>query len=317
MRELILKIKEEVISSKFCIGIENQIKEEFLSFDDINDIYNAHTSPPSDAVLPSIPNFQRKIEDKKFYSKIIDFLQRSGISRENEITALIIQSDNPKILGLPWEIFLVDRKFYSRLRPNTIIRRSINQITNDEKVNLSRKKLYMTCFSKLKSPLGTNDITLDILKEIQELYLLFKPNMDIEANIRSGDLRNLTGEYSFVHYGGHGDENSLSGKDRSLNADDFKKIKAELLFLNTCESGLQHLNINSLCYNLINLGDFKYVIGMQHTIESEYALDFAKNFYSGLQKSKGDVLKSFSSALNETPSRPTTICHLIPVIYGG
>lgn len=314
MRELILKIKEEVISSEFSIGIENQIKEKFLSFDDIKDIYNAHASPPSAAVLTNVADFQERIQNRNFYKKITNFLQRNG---EKEITALTIQSGHPIILGLPWEIFLEDTKHHRPLRPNTIIRRSINQITNDGKVNLGRKKLYMTCFSKLKSPLGANDITLDILKEIQELYSVFKPNMDIEANIRSGDLRNLSGEYSFVHYGGHGDENGLSGQDRLLNADDFKKVKTELLFLNTCESGSQHLNINSLCYNLISIGNSRYVIGMQHTIQSEYALDFAKNFYNELQKSKGDLLKSFSSALNETRFLPITTCHLIPVIYGG
>lgn len=281
--------------------------QESLPIKDIKDVYNSSLGDQVDC-LPTIPSFTKKIVIKDFYREIEELLNRN---RELRIV-LSVKSRDPKILGLPWELLLEDKEYHIPRRPNLLLRRCIKKIGNSNKIDLGKSKLYFTCFSKLKPP-GA-DITGSICDEIKNINSLFE-DMKIETEATKEEIKKLTSEFSFIHYGGHGRTGCIEIKDGVLYATDFKNVKSDLLFLNCCQSGSQTSFINNLCYELIKSGNFKYIIGMQYKIEDKYALDFAQKFYEKLEKNNGDALRALLGTQETVHIPPTGQSHLIPVIY--
>lgn len=296
--------------SEYYSVLLNKTHKQSLSLKEIDDLYNLPNG--QSFLLPTISYFKKLIENKDFYNEIKETLDRDW---EIEPVLLTVKSREAKILGLPWEIFLVDEEHQLVRRPNLLLRRCIGEIQGENKIDLSKDKLYLTYFSKLKTPggLGT-DITESICDEIKNTNILFK-EIEIKAEITKEEIRSLNGEFSFVHYGGHGVAGYIETKNDRLGATDFRNIKSELLFLNCCQSGYQKRSINSLCYDLIKLKNFKFVIGMQYNVKDEYALDFTKNFYEELKKNNGDVLNSLFQTQIETRLSPTTQSHLLSILY--
>lgn len=287
----------------------NKTSKHSLSLQEIEDLYDLPTE--QSFLLPTISDFKKLIENKDFYNEIKETLDRDW---ENQPFLLTIKSEDAKILGLPWEIFLVDEEHQLVRRPNLLLRRCIGDIQDENKIDLSKDKLYLTCFSKLKTPGLGIDITGSICDEIKNINNLFN-EIEIKAEITKAEIRSLNGEFSFVHYGGHGVAGYIEAKNDRLGATDFKNIKSDLLFLNCCQSGYQTRSINSLCYGLIKLKNFKFVIGMQYNVKDRYALDFAENFYEKLNDNKGDVLNSLFRTQTETPFPPKTQSHLLSILY--
>lgn len=288
----------------------NKTSKYSLSLEEIEDLYNLPNG--QSFLVPTISYFKKLIENKDFYNEIKETLDRD---LGEEPFLLTVKSDEAKILGLPWEIFLLDEEHQLVRRSNLLLRRCIGEIQVENKIDLSKDKLYLTCFSKLKIPgISGTDITGSICDEIKNTKNLFN-EIEIKAEITKEEIRSLNGEFSFVHYGGHGVAGYIEAKNNRLGATDFKNIKSDLLFLNCCQSGYQTRSINSLCYDLIKLKNFKFVIGMQYNVKDRYALDFAKNFYKKLNDNKGDVLNSLFRTQIETPSSPTTQSHLLSILY--
>lgn len=286
----------------------NKTSKYSLSLEEIDDLYNLPNG--QSILLPTISYFKKLIKNKDFYNEIKEILDRD---LGEEPFLLTIKSEDAKILGLPWEIFLVDEEHQLVRRPNLLLRRCIGEIQDENKIDLSKDKLYLTCFSKLKIP-GVSDITGSICDEIKNINNLFN-EIEIKTEITKAEIRSLNGEFSFVHYGGHGVAGYIEAKNNRLGATDFKNIKSDLLFLNCCQSGYQTRPINSLCCDLIKLKNFKFIIGMQYNVKDEYALDFAKNFYKKLNDNKGDVLNSLFLTQIETRFSPTTQSHLLSIVY--
>lgn len=296
--------------SEYYSVLLNKTHKQSLSLEEIKDLYNLPTG--QSFLLPTISDFKKLIENKDFYNEIKETLDRD---LANEPFLLTVKSREAKILGLPWEIFLVDEEHQLVRRPNLLLRRCIGEIQGENEIDLSKDKIYLTCFSKLKTPgVSGTDITGSICDEIKNTNILFN-EIEIKAEITKAEIRSLKGEFSFVHYGGHGVAGYIQAKNDRLGATDFRNIKSDLLFLNCCQSGYQTRSINSLCYDLIKLKNFKFVIGMQYNVKDGYALDFAKNFYEKLEKNNGDVLNSLFRTQIETRFLPITQSHLLSILY--
>lgn len=285
----------------------NGTYQQALPTKDVEWIYRLSSGGRVDLSPASSP-FRQKIETADFYQEIQDLLNRH---RDRKII-LTVKSRDPRILGLPWELFAVDTERLALRRSNLLLRRCTNNIVDGNCIDLNKEKLYLTCFPKLKV-LGS-DITESICEEIKSIHSRFG-DIVIRAEVTKGQIRELKSEFSFVHYGGHGTVGGIDIKDGMLDANDFKNVKSELLFLNCCQSGSQTYLVNNLCYELIKLESFRYVIGMQYNIEDRYALEFTKKFYEQLREGNGDVLNSLLIAQKTVRISPTSPSHLVPVIY--
>lgn len=256
---------------------------------------------------------------------IPDELKREYWSFKDDITSLLIASDEPSI---PWEIIKPYRD---------------NEIHGFfcEQFELSRWVTGKVGWTHqlpegIALPVEPNDNGSDVVKADEEMEFIkslsnLHPGIKVISPINSCQevkdfIRNK--EFAIMHFICHGKfDNSLPNNsviilsDGRLNASEIHGAAGEkrpLIFINACEvgnSGFSVTGIGGWARRLIEEVHVCAFIGAMWEVQSELSFKFSKYFYTNLLKDKQPIAKAFLNARrairDEAPSNSTWLAYVL------
>lgn len=318
----------------------NGTLQERVPYSDFQDIFSTTTEESVVALgigksILVTDETKTNVPDGTPLKRALDFLLANKLPEGKEFltedSELVIESDSPLFLRLPWERFInLKQTAVFRQVPNgTPSTRQENAAKNHAKFLILRSHAYI---------LGNTDIgelgdrpKLEINSMVDQLMDKFQVpfrvgHISIIKHATKVEMSGVDfGLFHYVHmimHGGANGELYLEDANRpehidALTRDDFitllkgKAVDGRMLFfLSFCHSGGGDIFETNLSFELVNRGIAEYAVGYDGTVRNDVAEEFAVLFYGYIAAGKS-IKESFVEANRSRKQTKYT-----PLLYG-